>query len=56
MPRMKMTPLVRLSLYGLVLYLFVMMAVITVGFVRTARSGHMNGGIPVSQPAPRLSY
>ena len=55
MPRMKMTPMVRLTLYGLCLYLAVMLTLIGISFTRLARSEHASGGIPVTQPAAQAA-
>ncbi|MCL5945744.1 MAG: hypothetical protein M1472_02685 [Planctomycetes bacterium] len=52
MPRMKMTPLVRISLLALRLYLLILLTLIIVSFARVLQSGKSETAPATTQPAP----
>ncbi len=55
MPRVKQTPLVRLALYGLALYVAVMLTLIAVNFHRFIAHSGAPAAAPTSAPAPTTS-
>ena len=52
MPRMKMTPLVKISLMALRIYLLILLTLIIVSFARVLKSGQSETAPAASQPAP----
>ncbi|MGC9259647.1 MAG: hypothetical protein ACP5I8_06150 [Phycisphaerae bacterium] len=52
MPRMKMTPLVKMSLLVLRIYLLILLTLIIVSFARVLQSGKSATAPAVTQPAP----
>ncbi len=52
MPRMKMTPLVKISLMALRIYLLILLSLIIVSFARVLKSGKSETAPAATQSAP----
>ena len=54
MPRMKMTPLVKISLLALRIYLLILLTLIITSFARVLKSGKSETAPATTQPAPAV--